>query len=118
MIVDDEPQVCALLEAYLKTQGMGSVVSYSPSYALNKLKSSSAISLILLDIIMPEMSGLELLKEIRKLKPDLPVIMITGQEDINVARECLEAGAKDYITKPIDLDYLETTVFVELLLSL
>ncbi len=76
------------------------------------------VDAVLLDINMPGMSGLEALREIRRRKPDLPVIMITAESDREVAESAAKAGAFDYMVKPPDFDYLEQTLFVKLELRL
>ena len=66
-------------------------------------------------MIMPGMGGLDVLKEIKKIDPDVTVIMVTVVTDHEQAKETLELGAYDYITKPVDLNYLENVMMVKLL---
>jgi len=61
---------------------------------------------LLLDIAMPEMGGLAVLRAARELSPALAVIMLTGEMDLEIAREALENGARSYVTKPFDVDTL------------
>lgn len=117
IIVDDDPAVSRFIHEYLKEKDIASMTFESPEEALNVIRSESDIKLVLLDVEMPEMSGLEVLKKIKQITPNLDVIMVTGQSDIELAEECLKVGAMDYIAKPIDLEYLETSVLVQLTLN-
>jgi DNA-binding NtrC family response regulator len=72
------------------------------------------VDAVLLDIHLPGMSGLDALRRIRTSWPDLPVAMISGQDDEDVAKDALRYGAFDYVIKPIDFDYLERTVYLKL----
>ena len=69
--------------------------------ALEMLKSFSP-DLVLLDIKMPKMHGMEILKQVKKLKPSLPVIIVTGYQSVEMAQEALKNGAADYIPKPFE----------------
>lgn len=117
LIVDDEPSILSMLSVFLERKGVKSITSESPSEALNILRSQN-IKLVLLDVNMPEMTGLELLKKIMELVPSVHVIMMTGYNDIETAEKCMTLGAKDYITKPFEFNYLETSIFAEIILSL
>jgi|GEM_PF-3214259 len=66
---------------------------------------------------MPGMSGLETLGKLKDLNPDLLVVMVTGVDDENTARQAIQAGACDYITKPINLEKLATCLSVHLLME-
>ena len=78
--------------------------AYSASAALDRIENAAEASLILIlsDINMPEMSGLELLPRAKALRPDVPVIMITAYGDAETKRKALENGAEALLTKPID----------------
>ncbi len=69
---------------------------------------------MLLDIRMPEMSGLDILREVRQVDQEIGVIMITAYHDIEIAQQALKAGASDFVTKPINLTYLETSIQLKL----
>jgi DNA-binding NtrC family response regulator len=69
--------------------------------ALEILKTLSP-SLMLLDIKMPKTHGLEILKKVKELKPNLPVIIVTGYQSVEMAQEAIKSGASDYIPKPFD----------------
>src|SRR5438309_6998146 len=79
-----------------------------------KLVSVSRPDLVLLDILMPGMNGIEVLKRIRSINPTTKVIMVTGNADLRLAREALELGAVAYVDKPFDLAYLKRVVAMAL----
>jgi putative two-component system response regulator len=109
LIVDDEPSIRELLVQQLSTEYSNCITAHSAFDALNKIKRSH-ISLLLTDIMMPGMSGMELLRLVKKHDPDTAVIMITGVMDISVAVDSLRIGACDFITKPFDLASLRRAV--------
>jgi len=113
LIVDDEPNVCQFLSEYLEYKGFETQISYSGAKALKYLKTES-FDAILLDLIMPEMNGLEVLEKIREMKIMIPVIIVTGVKDKNVAEDAIKLGAVDFIPKPIDLDRLEQSLIVNI----
>ena len=73
--------------------------------------------IVLLDINMRGMNGIETLKKIREIDKDVVVIMVTGVKDDDVIKEALDAGASDYITKPLSLEYLEQVVLLKFINS-
>ena len=109
LIVDDEANVRSVLMRLLADRYGECVKSHGAFDALNKLKRDK-FSLVLSDVMMPGMTGTELLAFIRKNDPDTAVIMITGVTDIAVAVECLRMGASDYITKPFELPAVQRAV--------
>ncbi|MFA6742738.1 MAG: response regulator [Candidatus Neomarinimicrobiota bacterium] len=109
LIVDDEQNVCDFLEEFLKYKGYSALKASSGDEALHSIKEKGT-DLILLDLLMPGMSGLEVLENVRKLYPDLPVIILTGVKDKRMVDDTLNLGADDYICKPIDLDVLEKSI--------
>lgn len=86
------------------------VISFtSGKQALEYLKTNSA-SLMLTDVDMPGMNGIELIKAIKGLKPNLPVLVMTGTSCSEAANEMVRLGFPDYITKPFELNYLESRI--------
>ena len=71
--------------------------------------------IVLLDMKMPVMGGIDVLKEIKKIDPRVGVIMVTAVTDVGQAKKTMELGAYDYITKPVNLDYLETALMVKII---
>ncbi len=114
LVIDDDEQILRLLRRVIEAKGLSCVTCQSAKEALAVLPSSQ-IKVALIDIFMPEMTGLELMKHLQKIIPSLHVIMITGSNDIEVAQECMRQGARDFITKPFDMEYLETSVLAEII---
>lgn len=77
--------------------------------ALDLLKDFTP-DVMLLDIKMPKVSGIEILKQIKKLKPSLPVIIVTGYQSVETAQEALKNGAADYIPKPFDTKHILNSI--------
>ena len=101
LIVDDEEDVRWLLATLLKEYGFEPVVACNGLEALEQVK-MSAPEVILMDLRMPILDGMTVLKDIRASQPELPIIMITAYGDISSAVEAMKLGAYDYITKPFD----------------
>lgn len=108
MVVDDEPDVEALFrQQFRRDLRAGRFLMEFVSSAARALQRAAEIEdatliLILSDINMPGMSGLEMLPIVRSARPDVPVIMITAYGDADTKRKALESGAADLLTKPID----------------
>ncbi len=113
LIVDDEPEVCEYLEAFLGNRGYEVASANDGKTALERIHSNPP-HLILLDIRMPEMDGLEVLRRLKTIDQRVGVIILTAVQDDAIAKQALAEGADDYITKPIDLDYLENSVMVKI----
>ena len=116
MVVDDEPDVVELFKRRFRRElRRGDYAMYfaeSGEEALKQLTSGiqPEVMLILSDINMPGMSGFDLLSEAKALWPDLPVAMITAYGDDESRRRALEAGATDFLTKPVDFDELKSKI--------
>jgi len=115
LIVDDEPRIRTVLERFLTRKGYKIVIAASGQEAIEKVKTDNPL-VVLLDIRMPGMDGLAAMKKIKEVSPKTGVIMITGVKDEEVAKKAMELEAFDYITKPFDLNYLETCLMVKLAL--
>ena len=109
LIVDDEVAVCDLLEDFLTLKGY-EVFTASDSYIAIKKVKEVRPHLVLLDIVMPGISGIQLLKEIKKLNSKTGVVMITAVPDQGIITESIDLGAYDYIRKPMDLKHVENIV--------
>ena len=114
LIIDDDANIISLLTLFLQRNGSDVLSGQSAEKGLAFIRKQD-FDLILLDIMLPDASGLDVLKRIKKIVPHVPVIMITGGCDLEIARKSLSEGAVDYITKPFDLDYLHTTVIANML---
>jgi two-component system response regulator HydG len=101
LIVDDEPTLLRALEAFLRKKGYDVVGLDSPIAATQKLAQED-FDVALLDIKMPQLSGLELLNAVKHRRPEVEVIMMTGHATVETALAAVRAGAYDYLTKPFD----------------
>ncbi len=112
LIVDDEVFQQKVIEQIVKSKlGFETLLASSGEEALDiLLKGEERIDLVLLDISMPGMNGVELLKKIKPLRPDLPVIMVTIHSDISLAVESIKAGAADYVTKDTIYERLKLSI--------
>ena len=99
LIVDDEVSVCSILEQVLKTEGYVIHRAESGPAAMEYIRLNH-VDLVISDIRTPEMDGFELLHEIKKLYPQIAVILMTGFGDAGSVRRALRLGADEYITKP------------------
>ena len=109
LVVDDEPQVSAMLQETLNYLGYVAEVASSGEDALRALQDSQP-NLLLLDVSLPGMSGVNVLERVHATYPHLPVVMLTGNVDLEVAQRTLNQGAFDYIAKPFDLARLRQVV--------
>jgi two-component system NtrC family response regulator len=105
LIAEDEKPQRDLLEGFLKKEGFSVEATANGREALQRL-TGGFFDIVALDYKMPELDGLQTLKEIRKIYPDLPVIMMTAYGTIETAVASMKEGALDYLTKPIDLEEL------------
>jgi len=106
LVVDDEHEVCRMLETFLQAKGYTVYKAFNGEMAI-KLVKEERPHIVLLDIKMPGMNGLECLEKIIEIDKDLGVIMITAIKEEETGKKALKLGAFDYITKPMDLHYLE-----------
>ena len=116
LVVDDEPDVEILFRQQfrrdLRAERFVMEFAQSAPAALQRISDTEGVSLILIlsDINMPGMTGLELLPKARTLRPNVPIIMITAYGDSNTKRKALEAGAEALLTKPIDFALLRNEI--------
>ncbi len=109
LIVDDEEAICDLVYEELAGEGYDCDVASNADDALAKLKRQN-FDLALLDIKLPGMSGMDLLKTVQKCHQMTAIIMITGVNDVNTAVEAMKLGASDYVVKPFTLDKLIASI--------
>jgi len=103
LVVDDEPSIRKALEEVLADEGYTCLFAANGTEAIELIKLASP-ALVLLDIWMPGLDGLETLKNIQQLDPELPVIMMSGHATIATAVQATKMGAREFIEKPLDLD--------------
>nr|CCC56746.1 response regulator [Weissella thailandensis fsh4-2] len=101
LIVDDDQEIAELLEIYVKNEGYEPVVASDGREALSKIRTNPDIGLIILDIMMPEMSGTEVLKEVRK-DNSVPILVLSAKSGAMDKIQGLITGADDYVTKPFN----------------
>jgi DNA-binding NtrC family response regulator len=101
LVVDDEQETCDLLEMVLKREGF-EVQSSTSAHAALELVAAEDFDLVLTDLSMPEMGGLELCERVLGTRPNVPVVVITGQGSLETAIGAMRVGAYDFITKPVD----------------
>ncbi len=113
LVVDDEAFVCEFLEEFLSIKGYCVETVLSGKAALRALDQNN-FDLVILDIIMPEMDGTEVLRIINQKQIDVPVLIVSGIKDISIAKELIELGAISFVPKPIDLNTLEENVLINI----
>jgi len=109
LIIDDEKSILDLLKVVFKKEGWEVKASLSAAKAIELIEKED-FDLLISDIKMPQMSGMEILKRVKKMQPDIPVVMITAYGSIKQAVEALKAGAIDYVVKPFEIDELKIIV--------
>jgi CheY-like chemotaxis protein len=113
LIVDDEPDVAVLFQQHFRREMREGV--YVLHFALSAVEALDRLAgdiepqliVILSDINMPGMDGLALLREIKQRRPELPVMMLTAYDDDERRRRAADGGAADFVTKPVDFDFLK-----------
>lgn len=113
VVIDDDPEMVDMLVACLRDEGYGVFGALTSDDGL-KLVILSRPHLVLLDLMLPRVNGIELLKRIRTIDPTIRVVMVSGSTDPLLAREALELGALAYIDKPFDFAYLKRVVAMAL----
>ncbi|MCX7822155.1 MAG: sigma-54 dependent transcriptional regulator [Syntrophobacterales bacterium] len=109
LIVDDEDFICENLQRIIREEGYESIVAKTGSEAIATVKSSS-VDLVLLDLKLSDIPGIEVLKKLKEEDPDLIVVIITGYASVESAVEALKLGAYDYIKKPFKADVIKLIV--------
>jgi FixJ family two-component response regulator len=109
LILDDDDQVCKFLQTLLSSWGFVAEVLSEPQQVL-EIIGRRHYDLLLLDVVLPGMNGLDILPSIHEARPELKVIIMTGYADKAMAIDALRAGAFDFLEKPIDLTLLHHTV--------
>lgn len=109
LVVDDEEMIRDLLSSALIQEGYACLQAANVDEAFTIL-GEQRIDLVISDIMMPGRSGVELLRDLKKVDPEIAVLMITGLSDMNTAMECIHLGADDYITKPFGISRVILTV--------
>ena len=108
LIIDDDMRNIFALTSALERYGMQITYAENGRDGIEALRSDQSTDIVLMDIMMPEMDGFETTQNIRALSEfrDLPIIALTAKAMKGDREKCIEAGASDYITKPVDIDQL------------
>ncbi|MCX5695014.1 MAG: response regulator [Candidatus Omnitrophica bacterium] len=109
LLVDDEKGLCDILKDFFKIYGLQALIATNGKEAVALVKKQKP-QIVILDIQMPDMSGLEVLKEIKQIDSSIKVIMITVMDDEQTKNAARQLGADEFITKPIISDHLEEVV--------
>jgi DNA-binding NtrC family response regulator len=115
LVVDDEPSMCDFLRIMLLKEGYAVKTHTSSRQAISEIKQNEkeigeTFDLVITDLMMPEMSGLELIKTAQESDPNLDFIVMTAYGSIDTAVEALKSGAHDYITKPFKVDEIKIAI--------
>jgi len=113
LVVDDEALARKLLKDFLEVKGYDVITASGGKEALEKIKEGPDI--VLLDIMMPDMNGMEVLDKIKETSPSTVVIMVTALAENAIGVESIKRGAFDFVTKPIDLKHLEFLIEFKIL---
>ncbi len=113
LVVDDDPQARELLRDFLTAKAYEVIEAATGGEGLKRLREERP-HLVLLDINLPDLSGLEVLREAKAIDPTVGVIMVTGVQEEEIGRRAMRDGAFDYITKPLDLQYLEKSLWYKI----
>lgn len=115
LVVDDDASICQLIHDFFSDlKGHEVFQAHNADDALAIVRSERPV-VALLDIMMPGVHGVELLRRIKQVDPSIKAIMITAVNDKDIASEAMAEGAVDYVTKPLDLSYLDALVTFQIL---
>jgi len=116
LVIDDEEHMCWALERAMKQEGYQVLTTTRGRAGLEMIR-EEAPSLVILDLKMPEMDGMEVLKQAKEINAKLPVIILTAHGTMETAIEAMKIGASDYLAKPFDLDELKIVIKQNLVMS-
>lgn len=116
LVADDEESIRQVLCRFLVSEGYAAFPAADGAAALAAVEKENP-DIVLLDISMPVKNGVEVLKELARHRPEIGVVMITGNEDEELARACLKSGAFDYLSKPVSFASLKTILQTRLLVQ-
>jgi DNA-binding NtrC family response regulator len=109
LVLDDVEDAAAMIRRILERKGHSVAVFTEEQEALEYVRSQE-VEIAILDIKLKKMSGVEVLKQIRQIRPDTDVLMLTGYPTLETAREAIDYGAREYLVKPVDKTELEEKV--------
>ena len=100
LIIDDDVDICALLKRFFERKGFAVTTAFKAQEGIDLIRART-FDVLLTDFRLPDMDGLEVIKTVRSLRAELPIIVITGYSDVNQAIKAIRLGAFEYVTKPI-----------------
>lgn len=109
LIIDDDPTFCLMLKSFLSKKDFATETAFSGAEAITQVKNNN-FDIVLSDFRLPDTDGLELLENIREIKPGTPVIIMTSYADIRIAVKAMKIGAYEYVTKPVNPDEILLTI--------
>jgi DNA-binding NtrC family response regulator len=109
-LIDDEPAQITSLKSFLQRRNYKVYTAQSGSEGLRLLNDTPVVDLVFTDFRMPDMSGLDVVNQVKKMNPEIPVVVITAYSQTEDAVQVMKAGAFDYLSKPVNLDELELLV--------
>jgi len=110
LLVDDEKELAAQIAERLTLRGMNVETAWDGETAIEFVEQGHAVDVIVLDVLMPGINGVDALKAIKRIKPDVGVILLTGYGDIEAGRRGIAAGAAAYLIKPTGIDSLAKAI--------
>ncbi|GFE60453.1 sigma-54 dependent transcriptional regulator [Geobacter sp. AOG2] len=110
LLVDDEEDLLFSTSLILRREGFANVLTQSDSRRVAATLEEQPVAVLVLDMTMPHLSGLDLLRHVKTIHPGLPVVMMTAVNDVETAVACMQAGADNYLVKPVDRARLIATV--------
>lgn len=110
LIIDDETQFLQSASFSLRSAGLNNIMKCQDSRDVLTLLKKEPASAIILDMLMPHITGKELLPKISSLYPDIPIIILTALNEVNIAVECMKNGAYDFLVKPVDKAHLISAI--------
>lgn len=109
LIIEDQEDQAALYEVTLKRAGYRTRIAQTGEEGVAEFRANGA-DLVLLDMTLPEMNGLQVLREVREIKANMPVIVITAETNPELRQQCERLGVQDYLAKPVNFDAMLTAV--------
>lgn len=110
LFVDDEPSLLRSADLLLRGAGITPILTLDDSRMVLSRLAEDKIGVVVLDLTMPHLSGQALLEQITATYPDIPAIVMTATHDLETAVQCMQAGAIDYLVKPVDKNRLVSSV--------
>lgn len=110
LLVDDEPMILLSFGTILRRSGINNFQTIEDSRDVMRTLENQAVSIVVLDLNMPHVSGIDLLEKINRDYPDTPVIMVTATDDLITAVACMRSGAFDYLVKPVEMSRFVSSI--------